>query len=147
MDKVTKQRDPKRQAVGRKGHEKYMAKLKEDILKNVGNGGSSSSSNSTNGGINTTNDSTSGSSNTTNDSTNGGINTTNDSTSGGSDATSTTTSSTITTYIHGVGAIAVLSLGVCIFIKLMRNPSQPDKDPEKISKEPEKISKIRRKML
>ena len=146
-NKVTKQRDPKRQAAGRKGHEKYMAKLKEDTLKNVGNGGSSSSSNSTNGGGNSTNDST-----------NGGINTTNDSTNGGSDAISTTTSSTITnfSYIHGVGAIAVLSLGVCIFIipKLMRNPSQRDKDPEKISKDPEKISKdpekiskIRRKML
>ena len=95
MDKLTKLRDPKRQAAGPKGHEKYMAKLKENVLKNVGNGGS----------------------NTTNDSTNGGINTTNDSTSGGSDATSTTTSSTITNYIHGVGAIAVLSVGVCIFIK------------------------------
>ena len=61
MDEVTKQRDPKRQAAGRKGHEKYMAKLKEDIMKNGGssNGGSSSSSNSTNGDINTTNDSTS----------------------------------------------------------------------------------------
>ena len=120
MDKATKQRDPKRQAAGCKGHEKYMAKLKEDILKNVGssNGGSSSSSNNTNGGINTTNDST------TDD----------------SDATNTTTSSTITNYIHGVGAIAVLSLGVCIFIipKLMKNPSQRNKDPEKISKEPEK---------
>ena len=44
-DKVIKQSDPKRQAAGRKGHEKYMANLKEDILKNVGssNGGSSSS--------------------------------------------------------------------------------------------------------
>ena len=123
MDKVTKQRDPKRQAAGRKGHQKYMAKLKEDILKNVGNGGS----------------------NTTNDSTNGGINTTNDSTNGGSDATSTTTSNTITNYIHGVGAIVVLTLGVCIFIipKLMKNPPQPDKEPKKISKEHEKISKIR----
>ena len=101
-----------------------MAKLKEDILKNVGssNGGSSSS-------------------NTTNDSTNGGINTTIDS------PTTTSSGSTITNYIHGVGTFVVLSLGVCIFIipKLMRNPSQPDKDPEKISKEPEKISKIRRK--
>ena len=115
-DKVAKQRDTKRQAARRKGHEKYMAKLKEDILKNVGssNGGSSSSSNSSNGGINTINDST----------------------------TTTSSGSTITNYIHGVGAIAVLSLGVCVFIipKLMRNPSQPDKDPEK-------ISKIRRKML
>ena len=128
MDKVTKQKDPKQQAAGRKSHEKYMAKLKEDILKNVGN---DSSSNSTNGGINTT-------TTTTNDGTN---------------TTSTTTSSgsTITnfSYIHGVGAIAVLALGVCIFIipKLMKKPSQRDKDPEKISKEPEKISKIRRKML
>ena len=97
-----------------------MTKLKEHILKNVG---------SSNSGSNTTNDSTSG-----------GINTTNDS-------TITTSSGSTITYIHGVGAIAVLALGVCIFIKSMRNPSQPDKDPEKISKEPEKISKIRRKML
>ena len=51
MDRVTKQRDPKRQAAGHKGHERYMAKLKEDILKNVG---IDSSSNSTNGGIDTT---------------------------------------------------------------------------------------------
>ena len=131
MDTVTKQRDPKRQAAGRKGHERYMARLKEDILKNVGN---DSSSNSTNGGIDTTTTITT----TTND---------------GSNVTSTTTNSgsTITnfSYIHGVGAIAVLSLGVCIFIipKLKRNLSQRDKDPEKISKEPEKISEIRRKML
>ena len=124
MDKVTKQRDPKRQAAGRKGHEKYMTKLKEDILKNSdSSNGASSSRNSTNGGINTTNDST----------------------NGGSDATSTTTSNTITNYIHGVGAIVVLTLGVCIFIipKLMKNPPQPDKEPKKISKEHEKISKIR----
>ena len=91
-----------------------MAKLTEDILKNVGiSNGGSSSSNNTNGGINTTND-------------------------------SSTTTITNFSYIHGVGAIAVLSLGVCIFItpKLMKNQttSQPDKDPEK-------ISKIRRKML
>ena len=33
MDRVTKQKDPKRQAAGRKGHEKYMTKLTEDILK------------------------------------------------------------------------------------------------------------------
>ena len=124
-DKVTKQRDPKRQAAGRKGHEKYMTKLKEEFLKNVrSSNGGSSSSNSTNGGINTTNVSN-----------NGGI-----------DATSTTTSSTITnfSYIYRVGAMAVMSLGVCIFIipKLMINQttSQPDKEPEK-------ISKIRRKML
>ena len=110
MDKVTKQRDPKQQAAGRKGHKKYMAKLTEDILKNIGssNGGSSSS--------NTTNDST----------------------------TTTSSGSTITnfSYIHRVGAIAVLALGACIFImpKLMANLSRPQ------NKSPEKISKIRRKM-
>ena len=76
-----------------------------------------------------------GGSSSSSNSTNGGINTTND---------STATTTTITNYIHGVGAIVVLSLGVCIFIipKLMTNQttSQPDKDPEK-------ISKIRRKKL
>ena len=121
---VTKQRDPKRQAAGRKGHEKYMAKLKEDILKNVGssNGGSGSSNGD------------SGSSNSTNDSTNGG-----------SDAT-TSSGKTNFSYIHGVGAIAVLSLGNYIFI-IPKSMRKPDKAPEKISKDPEKISKIRRKML
>ena len=96
MDRVTKQRDPKRQAAGRKGHERYMAKLKEDILKNVG---IDSSSNSTNGGIDTTTTTTT----TTND---------------GSNVTSTTTNSgsTITnfSYIHGVGALVVLSLGASL---------------------------------
>ena len=123
MDKVTKQRDPKRQTAGCKGHEKYMAQLKKDILKKFGNGGS----------------------NTTNNSTNGGINTTNDSTNGSSDATSTTTSSTITNNIHRVGANVVLYLGVCIFMipKWMKN--QTTSRPQ--NKDPEKISKIRRKML
>ena len=95
MDKVTKQKEPKRQAAERIGHAKYVAKLKEDILKNGGSSnGGSSSSNSTNGGINTTNDSTT----TTNDDTN---------------VTSTTISSGSTiTYVHGEGAIAVLALGV-----------------------------------
>ena len=131
MDKVTKQRDPKRQAAGRKGHKKYMAKLKEDILKNVGNGG-----------INTTNDTTNGGINATNDSTNDGINTTTTTTNDGTNATSS--GSTNFSYIHGVGAIAVLTLGVCIFIipkYLKKTTSRPQ------NKSPEKISKIRRKML
>ena len=75
MDKVTKQKDPKQQAAGRKSHEKYMAKLKEDILKNVGNdstngdssgthsssGSSSSSTNSSNDGSSSSTNSSSGS--------------------------------------------------------------------------------------
>ena len=129
-DKVTKQRNPKRQAAGCKGHEKYMEKLKEDILKNVGSNGdsdatsstTSSGSGSTNGGINTTNDNTIATSTTTN---------------GGSGITNFS-------YIHGAGAIAVLSLGFCIFIipkYLKKTAAQPE------NKGPEKISKIRRKML
>ena len=89
-----------------------MAKLKEDILKNVGN---DSSSNSTNDSTNTTSTTTSSDSSITNFS-----------------------------YIHGAGAIAVLALGVSIFIipkYLKKTAAQPQ------NKSPEKISKIRRKML
>ena len=32
-DKVTKQKDPKRQEAARKGHVKYMQKLKEEIAR------------------------------------------------------------------------------------------------------------------
>ena len=147
MDKVTKQRDPKQQAAGRKGYEKYMTKLKKDILKNVGN---DSSSNSTNGSIDTTTTTTTTTNdgtNTTSTTTNDGTNTTSTTANDGTNTTSTTTSSGSTTfsYIHGVGAIAVLVLGVCIFIipKLMTN--QTTSQPQ--NKSPEKISKIRRKML
>ena len=121
MDKVTKQKNPKRQAAGRKSHEKYMAKLKEDILKNIGN---DSSSSGTNGGSSGTN----GNSNNTNDTT-----------------ICTGSSSTNFSYIHGVGAIAVLALGACIFVipKYLKKKSAPQ--PQ--NKSPEKISKIRRKML
>ena len=98
MDKVTKQKDPRRPAAGRKSHEKYMAKLKEDILKNGGN-------DSTNGGSSGTNSSSDSSSNSSSSS------------SGtGSSSTNSSSGSTNFSYIHGVGEIAVLALGACIFI-------------------------------
>ena len=126
-EKVTK--DQKRIEAGSKGHEKYMAKLKEDILKNVG--------------TNTTNTTTNNGTNTTNITTNDGTNTTSTTTNDDTKTTYTNTSSSFV-HIYEVGAIAVLALGVCIFIipKLMTNQTtaQPDKSPEK-------ISKIRRKML
>ena len=127
MDKVTKQKNPKRQAAGRKSHEKYMAKLKEDILKIVGNDSSSNSTNSSSSG---TNSSTNSSSSGTN--------------SGSSSSSSGTNSSTNFSYLHGVGAIAVLALGVCIFIipKYLKKTT-----PQPQNKSSEKISKIRRKML
>ena len=111
MDKVTKQKDRKRQPAGRKSHEKYMAKLKEDILKNVGN---DSSSNSTNGGSSGTN-SSSGSSSSSSSS---GTNSSNDSSSSSTNSSSggSTNASSSFVHIYGVGAIAVLALGACIFI-------------------------------
>ena len=146
MDKVTKQKNPKRQAAGRKSHEKYMAKLKEDILKNVGN---DSSSNSTNGGSSGTNSSSSSCSSGTNSSSGSSSSGTNGSSSSSSSGTnsgsgSSSSSSTNFSYIHGVGVIAVLALGACIFIipkYLKKTAAQPQ------NKSPEKISKIRRKML
>ena len=133
MDKVTKQKDLRRPAAGRKSHEKYMAKLKEDILKNVGN-------DSTNGGSSGTNSSSDSSSSSTNSSSNSSS-----SSSGtGSSSTNSSSGSTNFSYIHGVGAIAVLALGACIFIipkYLKKTAAQPE------NKNPEKISKIRRKML
>ena len=88
MDKVTKQKDPKRQAAERKSHEKYMAKLKEDILKNVGN---DSSSNSTNGGSNGTNSSSGSSINSSSSSSSSSTN---------SSSSSTNASSSSSSFVH-----------------------------------------------
>ena len=144
MDKVTKQKNPKRQAAGRKSHEKYMAKLKEDVLKNVGNDSSGSSTN-------TTNDTGNGGSNTTNDTTNGGINSSSSSTNSSSSSSSSGTNSSIGStnagsssssfvHIYGIGAIAVLALGVYIFIipKYLKKTQPQNKSPEKILKSGEK---------
>ena len=121
-DNKTKQKDPKRQEAARKGHEKYMAKLKQDILKNS----STSGGNGTNKGtIHGSNDTTTGSNDSSNDATKG---------------------STYANFNHvyGVGAVAVLALAVCTFVipKLSTFNSKP-----RPSKEPEKSNKIRRNML
>ena len=127
-NKVTK--DPKKQATGRKAYEKYMDKLKQDILKNS----DSTSSSGSNGSVNSSSSGTNGS----NDSSSSGTNSSSNSSSGGTNNSSGGSTITNFSYIHGVGAIAVLSLAVFIFIipKLMTNQttSQPDKGPKKISK-------------
>ena len=113
-DNVTKkQKDPKRQEAAKKGHEKYMAKLKEDILKNS----------SMHGGV---------------DGTNGGTDGTTGTVDGGNGSSTYTNFS----YIHGVGAVAVLALGVCIFVipKLTKTKTEP-------SEKKEKQPKIKRNML
>ena len=90
-EKVTK--DPKRVKAARKGRENYMNKLKESIL----------------------NDAEKGSVDTTNAS--------NETTSATNTATIPATTASITattrrtndTYVYGVGILAVLAIGVCVF--------------------------------
>ena len=88
-EKITK--DPKRVAAALKGREKYMNKLKESILI----------------------DAKKGSGNTTNAS-NETISATNTATTPVTSTNSTTTRSN-GTYIYGVGLLAVLAIGVCVF--------------------------------
>ena len=89
-EKVTK--DPKRVEAARKGREKYMNKLKESILNDVKKG-----SRDTN---NSSNETTSATSNSSNDITS---------------ITNTTTTRSNDTYVYGVGILAVVAIGVCVF--------------------------------
>ena len=118
---MTKQKDPKRQQAGRKGHEKYMEKLKEEILSGTKTG------------------------------TNGTVDSTRTGTNGAADGTRTGTNGTVDGSIHtnfnhmyGVGAVAVLAVAVCIFIfpKLTSNLKKTKAVPQK-----QETSKIRRSML
>ena len=120
--KKTKQKDPKRQEAARKGYEKHMQKLKEDILKNSG---SHSSDGTSDGGSH-------------------GSDGTSNSDSHGSDGTSNGTSQTTFAHMYGIGAIAVLAVAVCIFVipKLTKNLKKTAAQPEK-----KETPKIRRKML
>ena len=92
-EKVTK--DPKRVAAGCKGREKYMNDLKKSILndakKKEGSGDTTNTSNET------TSPATNTSNETTSHTTNVAIIRSND------------------TYVYGVGMLAVLAIGVCVF--------------------------------
>ena len=89
-EKVTK--DPKHAEAARKGREKYTNKLKESILNNVKKGRGDTT--------NASNETTSATNNSSNETT---------------DASNTTTTRSNDTYIYGVGIIAVLAIGVCVF--------------------------------
>ena len=89
-EKVTK--DPKRVEAARKGREKYMNKLKESIL----------------------NDAKKGSRDTTNAS-NETTSTTNTITTPATSTINTTTTRRNDNYVYGVGILAVLAIGVCVF--------------------------------
>ena len=96
MDKTSKKvtKDPKRVDAARKGREKYMNKLKESILNDAKKGGGDNT-NASNETSNASNETTSATNNAT------------------THATSTTT--TNDTYVHGVGMLAVLAIGACVF--------------------------------
>ena len=123
-DKVTKQKDPKRQEAARKGHVKYMQKLKEEVLKNGSIDGGTTGSDSTTASGNATND------------------------SGSSTKAASIDDGMYTNFnhIYSVGAIAVLAFGVCIFVipKFTTNLKNT-KEAEK--KEVEKKPKLRKNML
>ena len=95
-EKVTK--DPKRVEAACKGREKYMNKLKESTLNDAKKGGrdTTNASNETTNATNTAN------------STN-----------------NTTTTRSNDTYVYGVGMLAVLAIGVCIFLT---NPKKQAND-------------------
>ena len=102
LEKVTK--GPKRVEVGRKCGEKYMNDLKESILNDAkkGSGDTTNKSNETNSPIaNTRNETTSPTNNASDETTD--------------PAASSTTTRSNDTYVYGVGMLAVLAIGVCVF--------------------------------
>ena len=94
MDKISEKvtKDSKRVEAARKGREKYMNKLKESILNDVKKVRGDT--------INASNETTSATNNSSNETTS---------------VTNTTTTRPKDTYVYGVGKIAVLAIGVCVF--------------------------------
>ena len=101
-EKVTK--DPKRVEAACKGREKYRNKLKESILNDVKKG----SRNTTNA----SNETTSATNNASNETTS-------------FNNTATTRSDDI--YVYGVGILAVLAIGVCVFFTYNASQSKNKK--------------------
>ena len=121
--KVTKDKDPKRVDPGRKGRENFMKKMKEDILNDVKKGGGDTT--------NSSNEITSPTKNPGNEPTSSTTNSSN----------KTTRSNN--TYIHGVGIVAVLAIGVCVFFAY--NTFQPKNKKQANEKEDQRPK--RRHML
>ena len=119
LEKITK--DPKRVEAARKGREKYTNKLKESIL-NDAKKGRGDTTNANNETTNASNETTTPATSTNN---------------------STTTKRLNDIYIHGVGTLAVLAIGVCIFFEY--NTSQAKN--KKLVNEKEDQPPKRRHML
>ena len=116
-EKVTK--DRKHVEASRKGREKYMNKLKESLLNDIKK---------------VRGDTTNGSNETTSATNNSSIETTS--------VTNTTTTRPNDTYVYGIGIIAVLAIGVCVFFAYSTFP----KNKKLISEKKDQPSK-RRHML
>ena len=110
MDKTSKKvtKDPKCVDAARKGREKYMNKLKESILNDAKKGGGDTT-------------------NASNETSNASIETTSATNNVTTHATSTTT--TNDTYVHGVGMLAVLAIGACVFFAYQAKNKKQDTDP------------------
>ena len=94
MDKTSQKvtKDPTRVEAGRKGRENYMNKYKESILNDArkGSGDTTNASNETTGPTHTA-------------------------TILSTSTNNTTTTRSNNTYVYGVGMLAVLAIGVCVF--------------------------------
>ena len=101
--KVTEDKDPKRVDAGRKGRENFMKKMKENILNDAKKGGGDAA--------NSRNDTTSPTDNSNDETTSATNNSSNETTS----ITNTATARPNNTYVYGVGVLAVLTIGVCVF--------------------------------
>ena len=98
-EKATK--DPERVEAARKGREKYMNKLKESILNDAKEGGGDTT-NASNETINARNETTSTNNNTT--------------------------TRSVDTYVYGVGILAVLAIGACVFFTYQVKNKKRDND-------------------
>ena len=101
--KLTKDKELKRVDAGRKGRENFMKKMKEDVLHDAKKGGGDITNSS-----NETTRPTTNASNETNSSTNNSSNET-------SSITNNATTRSNGTYVYGLGIVAVLAIGVCVF--------------------------------
>ena len=100
--KVTKDKDPKHVDAGCKGRENFMKKMKENILNYAKGDGDT---------INSSNETISHTTNSSNKTTSASNNASNETTS----ITNTTTTRSNDTYVYGVGILAVIPIGVCVF--------------------------------
>ena len=100
---VTKDKDPKCVDAVRNGREKFMEKVKENILNDAEKGGRDTT--------NWSNETTSPTTNSSNESTGATNNSSNETTS----VTNTVTTRSNDTYVYGIVMLAVLAIVVCVF--------------------------------